>query len=65
MLGNCYFVLNGLLKRGRGKSHFDMPKYAEINKVASSPNIMRYGHMDESGIGTDCCTLSLVALIKR
>ena len=38
----------------RQESYFDISKYAQINQVALSRNMMRYGHMDECGIGTDC-----------
>ena len=50
----CYSVLSGIAKRERRKSYFDISKYAQITKVALSRNMMRYGHMDECGIGTDC-----------
>ena len=50
----CYSDLSGIAKRERRKSYFDISKYAQITKVALSRNMMRYGHMDECGIGTDC-----------
>ena len=53
----CYSVLSGIAKRERRKSYFDISKYAQITKVALSRNMMRYGHMDECGIGTDCVSL--------
>ena len=31
-----------------------IPKYAQINKIASSHNMMRYRHMDECGVRPDC-----------
>ena len=36
------------------KSYFDIPKYAEMEKVLVFRNMLRYEHMDEYGIGTDC-----------
>ena len=36
------------------ESDFDIPKYAQINEVALSRDMTRYGNMDECGIGTDC-----------
>ena len=50
----CYSVLSGIAKRERRKSYFDISKYAQITKVSLSRNMMRYGHMDENRIGTDC-----------
>ena len=35
------------------ESDFDIPKYAQINRVALSRDMTRYGNMDECGIGTD------------
>ena len=43
--------------KGKDESYFDISKYAQINQVALSRNMMRYGHMDECGIGTDCVSL--------
>lgn len=40
--------------KGKDESYFDVSKYAQINQVALSRNMMRYGHMDEWGVGTDC-----------
>ena len=50
----CFLVLSGRTKRESRKSYFDISKYAQITKVSLSRNMMRYGHMDEYGIGTDC-----------
>jgi len=36
------------------KSDFDIPKYAQIEKVFVFRNMLRYEHMDKYGIGTDC-----------
>ena len=36
------------------KSYFDIPKYAQIEKVLVFRNMLRCEHMDEYGIGTDC-----------
>ena len=36
------------------KSYFDIPKYAQMEKVLVFRNMLRYEHMDEYGIGTDC-----------
>ena len=36
------------------KSYFDIPKYAQIEKVLVFRNMLKYEHMDEYGIGTDC-----------
>ena len=36
------------------KSYFDITKYAEMEKDLVSRNMLRYDHMDECGIGTDC-----------
>ena len=44
----CCFVLSGRIKRLTWKS--DLPKYAQINKVALSRNMMRYGHMTSGTI---------------
>ena len=42
------------------KSYFDIPKYAQIEKVLVFRNMLRYEHMDEYGIGTDCVLSGLV-----
>ena len=36
------------------KSYFDISKYARMEKVLVCRNMLRYDHMDECGIGTDC-----------
>ena len=36
------------------ESYFDIPKYAQLEKVLVFQNLLRYEHMDEYGIGTDC-----------
>ena len=36
------------------KSYFDIPKYAQIEKVLVFRNMLRCEHKDEYGIGTDC-----------
>ena len=35
------------------KSYFDISKYAQMEKVLVSQNMLRYEHMDEYGIETD------------
>ena len=46
----CYFVLSVRTIREIRKSYFDIPKYAQIIKIALSRNMMSYGHMDELGL---------------
>ena len=36
------------------ESYFDILKYALMEKVLVGRNMLRYDHMDECGIGTDC-----------
>ena len=36
------------------ESYFDISKYAQMEKVLVGRNMLRYDHMDECGIGTDC-----------
>ena len=36
------------------KSYFDIPKYAQMEKILVFRNMLRCEHMDEYGIGTDC-----------
>ena len=36
------------------ESYFDIPKYAQMEKVLVFRNMLRYEHMDKYGIGTDC-----------
>ena len=36
------------------KSYFDIPKHAQMEKVLVFQNMLRYEHMDEYRIGTDC-----------
>ena len=42
-------------------SYFDLSKYAQKTKVASCRNMMKYGHMNEYGIGTDCKAFPLLS----
>ena len=35
------------------KSYFDIPKYAQMEKVLVFRNMLRHAHMDEYGIGTE------------
>ena len=39
------------------ESYYDIPKYAQMEKVLVFRNMLRYEHMDEYGIGTDCIYL--------
>ena len=42
------------------ESYFDIPKYAQMEKVLVFRNMLRYEHMDKYGIGTDCKGLILI-----
>ena len=42
------------------ESYFDIPKYAQMEKVLVFRNMLRYEHMDKYGIGTDCIMRSSV-----
>ena len=43
-----------LSKSNFSKLYFDIPKYAQMEKVLVFQNTLRYEHMDEYGIRTDC-----------
>ena len=45
-------------QKAKDESYFNISKYAHINWIALSLNMMRYGLMDECAIGTDwrCAT---------
>ena len=52
------FTLNLPLRQQRKsnfcESYFDISKYAQMEKVLVFRNMLRYEHMDEYEIGTDC-----------
>ena len=46
-----------LRKSNSREPYFDISKYAQMEKVLVGRNMLRYDHMDECGIGTDCILL--------